>query len=109
MTGGREEMQKLKVTSLTEEKCLDIQPLIITSQQARPVSGNSKAAARYIHCVFPVFICSYLTRIIRPLISASGPAATQYTMVSRWEYQATALGIEAYFCHFDIQSNLFLS
>lgn len=45
MSGRREAMQKLRVASLTEaeEKCLNIQPLVITSHEANLASGNVTA------------------------------------------------------------------
>lgn len=71
----------------------------ITLSQPSKWKYNSIAVARYMHYIFIVVIYSYVTKIICPLLSASGPAAPQYTVVPRWEYQATALCIEAYICH----------
>lgn len=71
MSGGREAMQKLRMTSLieVEEKYLNIQPLCHYIPLSQPSKGkcNSKGVAWYIHCIFLGFIHLYTAKVIRKI------------------------------------------
>lgn len=97
MAGRRKATQKLKATTLTEaEKCLNIQPLAITSHQANPSRGKVIAMLQLVtYNYFPSSYFCISDRFYHPFLSAFGPIALHTGL----KYEATVLAIEIRICH----------